>query len=191
MAKGLGTPDACMWVSIANCPPQARYQTMAQITPLAPGELQDITANSSNHWRKLFNVYAKLLYALNTAEPGWIGGDYPSWQTFRDGELLQAGGRQALLFGAPPVADTAVTLIAGKTWAQALGLGGKLQWLDAHFAVYPGKPWLVCPYFDYRQLTNARIDQLVTIVSGWARGPIGCRAKANLRANSNKDVMKN
>lgn len=185
--KGLGVSNATFRVSIANCPPQARYQSLTGIEPLAPGELQHIVANSSNHWRKLFNVYAKLVYALNLAQPGWIAGEFPCWQALRDQQLLQVPSQQALLLGGSPFsaplpsheAAAQLTIIAGKTWAQQLGIANKIEWLDAHFAIYPGRPWVVCPYFDYRQLSNARIDQLVEIIVGWRLCPHTGRAYAS------------
>ncbi|MBB3167620.1 DUF6942 family protein [Simiduia aestuariiviva] len=170
-SPALGGQAPALCVSIANCPPQTRYRALRERAPLAPGELADIVANSSNHWRKVFNVYAKLVYGLECRQPGWVVGDYGRWQAFRDGELLQAHSRQALLLGGAPVALQTPTVIAGKTWAQQLGMAGDLQWIDAHFAVYPGRPWVVCPYFDYRQLTNARIEQLIDIIAQWQLTP--------------------
>lgn len=168
---GLGSQAATLTVCLANRPPAPSYQGLTQIQPLATGELDHIVRHSSNHWRKVFNVYAKLVWSLNQRQPGWVHGSFRRWQDFRDAELLQAHSQQCLLF-TPPVAGSGLVVIAGKTWAQQLGMATQLQWLDAHFAVHAHNPWFVSPYFDYRQLTNARIEQLVTLLLQRAAEPL-------------------
>jgi hypothetical protein len=46
-----------------------------------------------------------------------------------------------------------------------------LQWLDADFAVDPEHGIIVCPYFDYRQLSNSKIDRLVDLIIKFS-GPL-------------------
>jgi hypothetical protein len=128
------------------------------MTPLAPGELSYIVANTSNHWRKLFSVYAKFLYTLG-AQPGWP----KRWQDYRDGYLLQAGSGVALLFSPPELNRKAVHIVAGKTYGASLALKG-LTWLDASFALDARRRLLVSPYLDYRQLSNARIETLASLI---------------------------
>ena len=161
---GLGIFPSKLTVCIANRPPQAQYQSLKKTQPLAPGELSNIVSNSSNHWRKVFNVYAKLVFALQAQEPGWTANHHTSWQDFRERELLQAHAFQSLLFTAPPQNHEGLVVIAGKTWAETVVPESELHWLDAHFAVHPLRPWIVSPYFDYRQLSNARIAQLIDLI---------------------------
>ena len=39
-----------------------------------------------------------------------------------------------------------------------------LFWLNEHFAISEQHKLIVCPYLDYRQLSNARIEQLIGLV---------------------------
>ncbi len=163
-AIGFGSPDYDLAICIANRPNLDDYPSLGQLQPLTPGEIGHIVANTSNHWRKAFNVYAKFLYAL---QPGWLAGKAASWQVYRDDHLLQPGSREALLFSAPEWQSASesgrIHIVAGKTYAAALNLP-PLIWLDAYFAVNRQYRVLVSPYLDYRQLSNERIDQMVLMV---------------------------
>ena len=117
-------------------------------------------AHSSNHWRKLFSVYAKFLYALGR-QPDWP----VRWQDYRDQCLLQAGSGTALLFTPPVLDGKRVHIVAGKTWAARLSLPA-LNWLDKHFAINIDRKVIVSPYLDYRQLSNERIARLAQLVRG-------------------------
>ncbi|WP_049723558.1 DUF6942 family protein [Gilvimarinus polysaccharolyticus] len=157
-AVGLGDPNYHLAFCVANRPALDAYPALNCLTPLVPGELQHIVANTSNHWRKLFSVYAKFLYALG-GQPGWP----ERWQDYRDHRLLQAGSGVALLFNKPDVARNAVHIVAGKTYAAELNLKG-LAWLDMHFAINTQQRLIVSPYLDYRQLSNEKIAQLAGLV---------------------------
>tara|TARA_R110000850_G_scaffold32099_18_gene88071 strand:- start:236 stop:763 length:528 start_codon:yes stop_codon:yes gene_type:complete len=157
-AVGLGDANYRLAFCVANRPALNHYPTLDCMMPLAPGELTHIVANSSNHWRKLFSVYAKFLYQLD-AQPGWP----TRWQDYRDQYLLQAGSGVALLFSEPDTNHKAVHIIAGKTYAAELGLKG-LTWLDSHFAISPERRLLVSPYLDYRQLSNEKIAMLTALI---------------------------
>lgn len=158
MVAGVGDANYRLAFCIANRPPLDDFPSRRHIAPLLPGQLQHIVVNTSNHWRKLFNVYAKFLYALGP-EPGWPN----RWQMYRDQQLLQSGSGVALLFSPPPVESRALHLVAGKGYARTLNLPG-LVWLDACFAVAPEHRIVVTPYLDYRQLSDARIECLVDII---------------------------
>ncbi|MBU2885221.1 hypothetical protein KO507_05525 [Gilvimarinus agarilyticus] len=168
MVAGIGDTGYRLAFCVANRPPLDDYPVRENLAPLLPGELQHIVANTSNHWRKLFNVYAKVVYALGV-EPGWP----PTWQEFRDRRLLQSGSRLALLFTPPQLEfpksneRPPLYLVAGKGYASALNIAG-LQWLDAHFAVAAQQRVLVTPYLDYRQLSNERIERLVELIRRYA-----------------------
>jgi len=166
---GLGDPDARFCVYVANRPPMLEYQALAQIQPLCRGEIALINQACGNGWRKVFNVYAKLLFALPQTPLFTFHQHAASWQDYRDSRLLQNGSDTALLFSAPqlePVTDR-IHIIAGRTFAKALleqGLAAQLQWLNAEFAIDKRQRLLVCPYFDYRQLNNEKIDYLVGLI---------------------------
>jgi hypothetical protein len=165
---------------IANRPPLDNYPALRELRGLASGELAHIVKHTSNHWRKVFNVYAKLLfdwYQLNKRP------DLPhSWQVYRDQELFQSHSQEALLFSPPEfnlnafttdtftAADStadntsAIHIIAGKTYAARLSLP-PLVWLDTHFALNQQYRLIVAPYPDYRQLSNERIAQLIRLMA--------------------------
>ncbi|WP_439136451.1 DUF6942 family protein [Pseudomaricurvus sp.] len=159
---GLGASEADLEIYLANRPQLDDYPTLNHLKPLLPGELAHIVANTSNHWRKVFNVYAKFLEALN-----WHGVTAAgSWQDYRDQGLLQSGSREMLLFSRPvmdPNNTSRIHIIAGKTYAAQLSLP-PLTWLDAHFAINREARLIVCPYLDYRQLSNERIERLANLV---------------------------
>jgi len=79
---------------------------------------------------------------------------------------LQAQSKTALLFSAPKLTPNKeiVHIICGKGYAKALINSGKLEanllWLDEEFAIDKENKLIVCPYFDYRQLSNIKIERL-------------------------------
>ncbi|HEY0894893.1 MAG TPA: hypothetical protein VGE32_17650 [Cellvibrio sp.] len=160
---GIGSPDSTINFYIANRPPIDNYPGMNELRSLALGELAHIVKHTSNHWRKAFNVYAKLLfdwYQLHGRK------DLPStWQAYRDLELFQAQSQEALLFSAPQLDknNNRIHIIAGKTYAAHLDLP-TLIWLDPYFAINQEFRLIVAPYPDYRQLSNERIARLIELM---------------------------
>lgn len=145
------------------------YKQLASLTPLISGEISAINTECGNGWRKVFNVYAKLLYTL---DKNYF--DYsmraPTWQKYRDQFLLQLESQNALLFS-PPQLDNkieSIHIISGKTYANHLLSTGQLAanivWLDEEFAIDRSKKLVVCPYFDYRQLSNVKIEKLAWLL---------------------------
>ncbi len=67
---GLGTSclQACIRVYIANRPPMEPYEHLENVKALTQGEIQQIAQQTGNHWRKIFNVYAKFLYSLYSSQ---------------------------------------------------------------------------------------------------------------------------
>jgi hypothetical protein len=160
---GLGSHNSSINFYIANRPPIDDYPMMNELRSLAMGELAHIAQYTSNHWRKAFNVYAKLLfdwYQLQGRK------DLPdTWQTYRDIELFQSHSKEALLFSAPQLDknNKAIHIIAGKTYAAYLNLP-PLVWLDSYFAINKELRLIVAPYPDYRQLSNERIARLIELM---------------------------
>ncbi len=160
---GLGSKNSRINFYIANRPPIDDYPGLNTLRGLATGELAHIVRHTSNHWRKTFNVYTKLLfdwYRLQGRQ------DLPdSWQAYRDLELFQPHSQEALLFSVPQLDKSAPVfhIVAGKTYASHLDLP-PLIWLDAHFAINREHRVVVAPYPDYRQLSNERIARLIELM---------------------------
>jgi hypothetical protein len=147
---------------------------LGPILALKPGEIKAIGLACGNGWRKVFNVYAKLLYALGKSGLNIIDKHrFTSWQTYRDEQLLQTGSNTALWFEpyqARPAAQGSLNLIMGRTYAKSLNLPTNLLWLDTEFAIAPEFNIIVCPYFDYRQLSNIKIIRLVELIEEFSNG---------------------
>ncbi len=176
---GLGDAQARLRVYVAKAPPMAEFAGLDACVALLPGQIEQIYRHCGNGWRKVFNVYAKLVWALPAPwQPDLQGAT--SWQHWRDRVLLQAGSGTGLLFGANGFgADAeALHIIAGRQHARDLlaqgllpdALTGGLVWLDDEFAVARRLRLLVCPYLDYRQLSDIKIARLVQLVRQWPDG---------------------
>lgn len=167
-ASGFGDPAAGFRVYIANRPPMAEYAYLPAVQPLQRGEIELINSACGNGWRKIFNVYAKLLFALDVKQFTY-SRQAASWQQFRDQYLLQTASDTALLFSPPELqpGNKTVHIIAGRTYAKALpdaGLPAQLNWLNNEFAIDKFNRLLVCPYFDYRQLNNEKLAYLAQLI---------------------------
>lgn len=160
--SGLGAEAPRLRIFIANKPPIEPYASATACTPVVEGELAHLVSQCSNHWRKVFNVLAKLQFALAQRQAGWSQDKHSRWQSLRDSELLQKPGQLQLWFGAVHAPGDAIDLVCGKQFAGAQAL--PLQWLCAHFARSPDRRLLVSPYPDYRQLTNERIERLADMI---------------------------
>ncbi len=154
----------------------AEFAGLDRCVALLPEHIDQIYRHCGNGWRKVFNVYAKLVWALPAPwQPALLGAQ--SWQQWRDRVLLQAGSDTALLFGQVSFAadETTLHIIAGRQHARDLlaqgllpdSLTGGLVWLDEEFAVARRLRLLVCPYLDYRQLSDVKIARLVQLVRQW------------------------
>lgn len=171
---GFGSSDYQIAVYIANRPPILEYQALTQLTALTTGEITHIGLHCGNGWRKVFNVYAKLLYALDVQQFNFASFA-STWQQYRDGFLLQAHTKTALLFNAPQLISIKhntevkpIHIIMGKTYAKSLlntgALDIELTWLNNEFAINYLQRVIICPYFDYRQLSNVKIDKLAQLI---------------------------
>jgi len=159
--KGLGNPAAELHVFMENALPILPYSNTEQIMPVTSGELTTIGNQTSNHWRKVFNVYAKLMQALYPNE-------IERWQTYRDNTLLSSESNQSLVYSPICYADlpiNSINVVMGKTYANKQGLTEHCHWLSNDFAVNKDKRLIICPYFDYRQLTNEKITLLAKYIN--------------------------
>lgn len=157
---GIGELSASLVVCIANRPPLEQFKYLDSIRPVIRGELLQVGKLTGNHWKKIFNCFAKLAFELDPQ--GEI-----SWQQLRDKQLLTDSGSQLLLFSRPVFFDDPekVIIISGKTYFSQLELGISVDWIDSYFAINREKRLIVSPYFDYRQLSNSRIQQLVSLIN--------------------------
>jgi len=158
---GLGDLNARFNVYIANRPPLDEYQYLAGMQPLLEGDIARIAQQTGNHWRKIFNVYAKLVFALKTE-------GFATWQLYRDAFLLRDNSNQALLFSEPNLSQAGLHIVMGRTYAKALQLDAKLIAVDADFQIDKNKRLLVVPYFDYRQLSNEKLARLQVLIGRMA-----------------------
>lgn len=160
---GLGSQKSSINFYIANRPPIDDYPVMNELRSLARGELAHIVQHTSNHWRKVFNVYAKFLFDWYRLQGR---NDLPdTWQAYRDLDLFQSHSNEALLFSSPELDKNGngIHIIAGKTYATQLNLP-PLIWLDSYFAINKEFRLIVAPYPDYRQLSNERIARLIELM---------------------------
>ncbi|MFQ3237308.1 MAG: hypothetical protein ACI9C4_002889 [Paraglaciecola sp.] len=170
-AAGVGDTQAWFNVYIANRPDHLDYPQLSTVRALEVGDIERINRNCGNGWRKVFNVYGKLLFALQqSSPPGQVilpGLQAKDWQSYRDNNLLQANSHTRLLFSAPhlPTPGKSVHIVMGKTYAKSLNLAPSLIWLDQEFACDPPNRLIVCPYFDYRQLSDRKILHLVALIA--------------------------
>jgi|GEM_PF-134565 len=171
---GLGCTQHQIAVYIANRPPIEPYCSQQQLSPLVQDEITTIGQQCGNGWRKVFNVYAKLLYALNPSQFNF-SSLAPTWQNFRDHHLLQSNSHTALFFSPPLLSNKklktktpSIHIIIGRTYARSLLASGQLtvtlDWLDEEFAINREQRVIVCPYFDYRQLSNLKIARLALMI---------------------------
>ena len=166
---GFGDNDFNFAVYIANKPNMLEYHNLSTVLPLVDGEINAINQSCGNGWRKVFNVYAKLLYALDK-EYFYFSKQAPTWQDYRDQYLLKARSKTALLFSAPRLdpSNEIVHIICGKGHAKALisngNLNANLVWLDEEFAIDSQNKLIVCPYLDYSQLSNIKIERLAELL---------------------------
>lgn len=174
---GIGDSNFALALHIEHSLPLPEYQHLLGVVPLHQGEIASIVSRCSNHWRKLFNVLAKVVVACQW--PLMAGEPVTCWRTYRDNDLLQPHSRVALLSTPPILTLPTLTtgskcrggqqpwhIVAGKTYANALQAKGllSLHWLDSHFALDQERRVFVSPYPDYRQLSDRRIERLAELI---------------------------
>jgi hypothetical protein len=186
LITGLGDKHASLKTYIANKPAYSFQNSNRLLTenviPLNKNDIYACGQSCGNGWRKVFNVYAKLVYAMASSHLV----DYEkckSWQEYRDESLLQERSNTALMF-APPIFESkvipnqnasALHIIMGKGYAKSLIDEGYfdnspfIEWVTPEFAVIPEKHTIICPYFDYRQLSNAKIIFLLELINKHAK----------------------
>lgn len=165
----LGDIHASIRVYIGNRPNFDFIDIGKEVYPLSTGEIDAIGKACGNGWRKVFNVYAKWLFSCpETIYP--LAHGYKNWQDFRDRLLLQSDSNTTLIFNPPQpeqfseAAPSELHVIMGRTYARSLNLPHSLIWLNSEFAVDVEHNLVVCPYFDYRQLSDRKIAFLIEVI---------------------------
>lgn len=182
--QGVGDPNFALALHIEHSLPLPEYRQLLGVVPLHEGEIASIVSRCSNHWRKLFNVLAKIVVACQW--PLTVNEPIVCWRTYRDNWLLKSRSRVALL-STPPMPTTPLLtlgaecsgghqpwhLVAGKTYANTLQAQGLLSlcWLDPQFALDQERRVIVSPYPDYRQLSDRRIEHLAELIREVALKP--------------------
>ena len=156
---GIGDKAFELAVFIGSRQPLDKYMALNTLQPVEEGSLADMVVLTGNHWRKIINIYAKLGFGLNSA-------GYSSWQNYRDSYLLTKHSKQALLFDGYPTTRErkCINIICGKTYAATLLKGSVLSHYDDDFSINVENRIIVTPYFDYRQLSNLKLDKLIGLV---------------------------
>ena len=163
---GLGAKTPSIALYLGKTPPLDHYQHQTHVRPVTDNELLDIGHLTGNHWRKIINCYAKLAYELDNKHHS-----FKRWQNYRDQEFLRGDASKndyALMFSEPVVLpdSNVVMLLAGKgyatEWAERNTID--LVWLTPDFAVNKQHNIIATPYFDYRQLSNVKITELVGLI---------------------------
>jgi hypothetical protein len=164
---GFGDPDGHFLVYIDKRPNFSGLTLAKQVQALSSGEIYAIGQACGNGWRKVFNLYAKLIFALADAQFP-VARHSKTWQQYREQSLLQSGSNTALLFSIPSSMQEQslgkVHIVMGRSYAKSLTLPLSLIWLDNEFAIDRAARLIVCPYFDYRQLSNIKLMRLVTLI---------------------------
>lgn len=157
---GLGDHNYRLAVCIGNRPDLPEYQQLTGLKGLKSGDISHIVDRTGNHWRKIFNIFAKLMFQLD-------GLQVATWQAYRDQQLLQKGCGHALIFS--PIdyltlSSDAICIVSGKSYAEQLGLLERAAPLGEGFYIDAARKIIITPYFDYRQLSNRKLDMLISII---------------------------
>ena len=174
---GVGDPHSGFRVYIGNIPIYGDLPGLDHVRPLNEGEIAAIGQQCGNGWRKVFNCYAKLVFALQSSLHSDIA-HYGRWQDWRDNCLLQEDSHSVLLFNQPDIQrlpDDSIHLVMGKGWAERCQLMPYVHWVTPEFAISTEHRVVVCPYFDYRQLSNHKIVFLCDLL----RPMLGARGLAS------------
>ena len=164
-------------VYLANRPPLTIFDELEGLSVLKKGDIEQVVKDTGNHWRKIFNVYAKLIFALAIRVDCKQFSEFTSWQQYRDELLLQQGSETELLFypkeqqgieylmeSFTEVDSNSLRIIMGKSFSSKLLGAHRLKWVDDDFAYDVETGVWVCPYFDYRQLSNLKIDRFIDLM---------------------------
>jgi len=159
--SGFGN-DSPRWIlHIANRPELDDFQH-DNFRELESGEVKSVIQQTSNHWRKVFSIMAKISFSL-------FDTGCNSWQEYRDTKLLTADGWEAISYAPYTLSEglETLTVICGYTYAESqLDLDSLIPHSEsAKLLRVPNRPCFVTPYFDWRQLNNELLAVLIKLMS--------------------------
>ena len=131
---------------------------------LESGEAAQIIQQTSNHWRKVFSIMAKISFAL-------FDTGCETWQQYRDTKLLTKDGFEAIDFDHYQAGNaTSFSIICGFQYAENQVDLAKLipHMQQPKLMISESKNFVVTPYFDWRQLNNEILGHLVTLMQNIA-----------------------
>ncbi|WP_199611205.1 DUF6942 family protein [Flocculibacter collagenilyticus] len=183
---GVGCSKPKVILHVQNHPPLDEYKQLINegvYRPLRADEIKNIISQSGNHWRKIFSIYAKLLFAITKAQyQHHSQRSLPNtWQDYRDTVLLTEHCIGAIQWesDAHCFSCAGVHLICGFTYAAALlpdvnwqkeknGEPVRLWQLTSEVSsidkAEDGSAIWTVPYFDYRQFPNALIEEALNTI---------------------------
>lgn len=155
---GLGGEDFQIGLCIGNFPSCLDIESVAGIRFAGEGELSHIVEQTGNHWRKIFNICAKIGFALWPEKT-------QSWQQYRDSLLFRQSASLCLFFSPPPtLKEGQLLLILGKQYRREIFPDAGFTAVSEVVYRHPELPIYQVPYFDYRQLPNKQLDALILLL---------------------------
>lgn len=152
---GLGPTSPKLLIYLPHTPNCDHLKALAEVRPAFPGELHQIGVETGNHWRKIINVTAKLGFAIND-------NNYSDWQSYRDAFLCREGSEITLIFGAKKLVqgEHYTHIISGHQYCESICKTFEFETLDQDFRLCRSRKVIDSPYFDYRQLSNIKLEKL-------------------------------
>jgi len=195
---GLGAENFKVGIYLPHFPESSITQKLSGLRPVSAGELEVLVREMGNHWRKIINIAAKIGARLQPelAEAvGDIARTPPgqTWQDYRDQSLCQAGSVVALLFSSPlgsekyhhrqPKLVTAkpqeVRVMSGHQYCLQCFPALDFEVIDQDFKLSRLANVIDSPYFDYRQLSNRKLEKLIVLIQSL----LGASTVSNLGAS--------
>ena len=160
LLSGFGCVNPHWVLHIANRPELEQFEH-DDFRQLKTGEVKEVIASTSNHWRKVFSIVAKISFAL--FETGC-----ETWQEYRDTHLLTDKGFEAISYLPYKLEknNKLLSIVCGFSYAETQL---QLSQLVPHQAfpkllALPGTNCFVTPYFDWRQLNNEHLAVLINMM---------------------------
>jgi hypothetical protein len=124
---------------------------------LKVGEITEIISLTGNHWRKIFSIFSKISYGLNSDRK-------KTWQEYRDEVLMTKSGTEVITFSKKitKTSSRSVHIIAGKNHCESFDLSlDKFKKIDEEGKILNYKNIYLTPYLDYRQFPNVLVETLI------------------------------
>jgi len=195
---GLGAENFRIGIYLPHFPESSITQQLSGLRPVSAGELEVLARELGNHWRKIINIAAKIGARLQPELAEAVGDiarvpPGQTWQDYRDQSLCQAGSVVALLFSAPlgsekyhhrrPELDLPnpqeVRVMSGHQYCLQCFPALNFEVIDQDFKLSRSLSVIDSPYFDYRQLSNRKLEKLIVLIQSL----LGASTVSNLGAS--------